>query len=86
MGGAMIAPISESETMVRRCPKWSGVSRTIKIRRRRSFSDTSAARVSKLEQIPAAIADIVWIEHGATTMPSVRKEPLASRHPMSSKL
>ena len=31
-----------------------------------------------------AIADIVWIEHGAITIPAVGNDPLASRQPMSS--
>ena len=30
------------------------------------------------------MADMVWIEQGAITMPSVRNEPLASRHEISS--
>src|ERR1700733_12144531 len=30
------------------------------------------------------MADIVWIEQGAITIPEVRKEPLASRQPISS--
>jgi len=30
------------------------------------------------------MADMVWIEHGAITMPSVRNDPLASRPEMSS--
>ena len=80
----MMAPISASDTIVRRCPRCSGVSRTIKINFRRSFSDTSAARTSRLELTPAAIADMVWMEHGAIIIPSVRNEPLANLHPISS--
>jgi len=38
-----------------------------------------------LELIPAAMADIVWMEQGAITIPSVRKDPLASLAPISSK-
>ena len=81
----MRAPISASATMVLKWPKWSGVSRTININGRRSFNDTSAARISRFELIPPAIADMVWIEHGATIIPSVLNEPLARRHPISSK-
>ncbi len=49
-----------------------------------SFSATSAARTIRFELIPEAIEDIVVIEHGAITIPAVTKEPLASRHPISS--
>ena len=63
--------------MVRRCPICSGVSRTISTRRRRSFSTTSAARVSSVPVVPAAISDIDLIEHGATIMPSVLNDPEA---------
>jgi hypothetical protein len=44
----------------------------------------SAARTSRLSLMPPAIADMVWMEHGATTMASVRYDPLARRDPMSS--
>ena len=80
----MIAPISASAVMLRRCPRWKGLSRTMRINRRRSFSATSAARTSRLSLIPAAIADIVWIEHGAITIASVWNDPLARRDPISS--
>jgi len=85
MGGTISAPISASATMVLKCPRCSGVSRTIKIKGRRSLSDTSAARMSRLELIPLAMADMVWIEQGAITIPSVWKDPLASFAPISSK-
>ncbi len=51
---------------------------------RLSFKITSAALVSRLEVIPPAIADIVWMEQGATTMASMALEPLARRAPISS--
>ena len=72
----MIAPISASASMVRRWTACSGVSRTISTSRRRSFSTTSAARVSRLELTPLAISPRLRIEHGATIMPMVRNEPL----------
>ena len=54
------------------------------MRRLRSFRLTSAALVIRLEVIPCAIEDIVWIEQGDITIPSVRKDPLASGAEMSS--
>ncbi len=39
---------------------------------------TSAARTSRLSLAELAIADSDLMLHGATTMPSVRKVPLAS--------
>ena len=79
----MIAPISDSAVMVRRCPVCRGVSRTIRTRRRRSFSTTSAARVSSPEVTPVAISAWLRMEHGATIMPRVRKDPDAMAAPMS---
>ena len=79
----MIAPISASWVRLRKCPAWSGVSRTIKTSRRRSFSMTSAARVNRFEVTPQAISDMLRIEHGAMTMPSDRNEPLAGPAPTS---
>jgi hypothetical protein len=70
--------------MLRKWPRWKGVSRTIRISLRRSFEVTSAARTIRLELMPWAMADMVWMEQGATTMASVGKEPLASRADMSS--
>ena len=70
--------------MERRCPRCNGDSRTIRISLRRSFSATSAARTIRFELIPEAIADMVWMEQGAITIPEVTKEPLASRQPISS--
>ena len=78
----MIAPISVTAVIVRRCPRCSGVSRTIKIKRRLSFKVTSAARTRRFEAMPAAIDDIVLMEHGATTIPSVRNDPLAIEAPI----
>ena len=63
----------------------NGVSRTIKISLRRSLRATSAARSSRFDAIPEAMADMVWMEQGATTMASTRKEPLARRQEMSSR-
>ena len=61
----------------------SGVSRSSRTSRRRSFNVTSAARVSRLAVTPVAISDIVRTEQGAMIMPSVRKEPLLIDAPMS---
>jgi len=80
----MIAPISVSASMLRRCPKCRGVSRTMSISLRRSFKQTSAARIRRLELSPAAIADILCTEQGAITIPPVGNDPLANRLPMSS--
>jgi hypothetical protein len=44
---------------------------------------TSAARATRLSARPWAIAASVFIEHGATTMPAERNEPLAIVAPMS---
>ena len=79
----MTAPRSDSAAMLRRCPACSGVSRTISTSRRRSFSTTSAARVSRPEVTPLAISAMERIEHGATTMPRVRNEPDEIAAPMS---
>ncbi len=46
--GAMTAPISAARVMARRWPRCSGVSRGQRMSLRRSFSTTSAARVSRL--------------------------------------
>ena len=43
-GGAMIAPISEAASIAFRCPVWSGVSHTIKTRRRLSLRQTCRPR------------------------------------------
>ena len=72
----MIAPISASASMLRRWMACSGVSRAISTSLRRSFSTTSAARVSRLELMPLAISPRLRIEQGATIMPMVRNEPL----------
>ena len=58
----MIAPISASVVRFRRCPRCSGVSRIIRISLRRSFKPTSAARTSRFELMPVAIADMVWMD------------------------
>ena len=82
----MVAPISARAVMVRRWPRWNGVSRTISTSGRRSFSVTSAARVSRVEVTPVAISLIVLIEQGATIMPRVRNEPEAIVAPTSPSL
>ena len=63
-------PISVMLVMLRKCARFSGVSRTIRIRRRRSFSMTSAARVMRLSDRPCATAASVRMEQGATTIAS----------------
>ena len=59
MGGAIMAPISVRATIVRKCPRWKGVSLTPRMSFRCSLRVTSAARTSRLELIPAAIEDMV---------------------------
>ena len=60
-----------------------GVSRTMSTSRLRSLSTTSAAREMRLSVTPVAVAASVFMEHGATIIPSVRKEPLAILAPIS---
>ena len=76
-------PISVTAVMLRRCARFSGVSRATNTSLRRSFSTTSAARLSRLSAKPCATPASVFIEHGAITMPAVRNEPLATAAPMS---
>ncbi len=76
IGGKITAPISASCVNVRKCPRWSGVSRTTSTSVRRSFKQTSAARASRLSASEYAIAAALFIEQGITSIPSVRKEPL----------
>jgi hypothetical protein len=83
LGGATMAPISVTVSMLRRWTLWSGVSRVTRTNRRRSLSTTSAARVSRLDVTPDAISPSVRIEHGAITMPIVRKDPLDTAAPTS---
>ena len=68
--------MSESVSMFRRWIALNGVSRTTSTSRRRSFSTTSAARQTRLWLKPFAIADSVFMLHGAITIPRVRNEPL----------
>ena len=79
----MMPPISVTAVMLRRWARFSGVSRVSSTRRRRSFSTTSAARLIRLSDSPMAMAASVRIEQGATTIPSVAKEPDAMLAPMS---
>ncbi len=67
----MMAPISASAVIFLRCPRWNGLSRTIRINLRLSLRITSAARIMRLELMPPAMADMVWMEQGAITMASV---------------
>ena len=76
-----MAPISVTVLMLRRCARLSGASRATSTRRRRSFSITSAARVSRLSPKPCAMAASVRMEQGATTMALQRNEPLAMEAP-----
>src|SRR3989344_944666 len=77
----MMPPISVTATMLRRCVRCRGDSRTISTRRRRSLRATSAARVSRLSASPCAMAASVRMEQGATTMAWHWNEPLAMAAP-----
>ena len=81
----MMAPISAAWTIRRRCPRCSGVSRGTSTRRRRSFRATVADRISRFSSLDNATPDSVRMEHGTTTMPSIRKDPLAGAAPTSRK-
>ncbi len=72
----MIAPISVAASMFFKCPACSGVSRTMRTRRRRSFKVTSAAREIRVVVTPVAISARVFTEQGATIMPIAWNEPL----------
>ena len=61
----------------RRCPLCRGVSLIINNSLRRSFSVTSADRISKFVEKEFAIPDNVLIVQGATIMPPVINDPLA---------
>lgn len=71
----MIAPVSDNASIIREWPICRGVSRSISTRRRRSFNVTSAAGVSRDVVTPVANSEALRIEHGATIIPAVRKEP-----------
>ena len=73
----MMAPAASNWVNVFRWPLCRGVSRNISTRRRRSLRVTSAARLSSDEVTPQAISDADFTEQGATSIPKVRKEPLA---------
>ncbi len=66
-----------SASMFSRWISLKGVSRGSSTSLRRSLSMTSAARSSRLPDMPVRMLANVFMLHGATTMPSVRKEPLA---------
>lgn len=63
--------------------RFRGVSRWQTIRRRRSLRVTAAARVSRFEPEPVAMAPIEVEEQGRMTMPSQRKLPVAITAPTS---
>src|SRR5471030_1368101 len=79
----MMPPISVTAVILRRCARLNGVSRTISTSLRRSLSTTSAARAIKLSDRPCATDASVFIEHGATIIPSDWNEPLAMAAPIS---
>src|SRR5471032_2933244 len=79
----MIPPISVTAVILRKCARLNGVSLTISTSRRRSLSTTSAARAIRLSDRPCATDASVFIEHGATIIPSDWKEPLATEAPTS---
>ena len=79
----MTAPIRESFSMFSRWMSLSGISRTARTSRRRSFRTTSAARWTRFSQWPCATAASVRTLHGTMTMPSVRNEPLETAAPWS---
>ena len=72
------APLSDAWVIMRRCPVCSGVSRTSNTRRRRSFSVTSAARLSRLPVLQVATSDSVLIEPGNAFF--ARRAPDASHY------
>src|SRR3989442_1578806 len=78
-----MAPARVARAMLSMCTRLTGVSRKARTRGRRSFSVTSAARCSRLEDVPLAIAARVPPLHGTTTMPSVGQEPLLTAAAMS---
>ena len=55
-----------------------GASRGTKIRGRRSFNATSAARSIRLLLAPVAMADKLPVEHGHTTIGTGAPDPLAT--------
>src|SRR5262249_8780708 len=68
--GAIPAPSRESLSMFPSAIPESGVSRTHRMSRMRSFSATAAARVMSVSEMPAAIFASVEPLHGRTTMAS----------------
>src|SRR5471030_264566 len=79
----MMPPISVTAVILRRCARLNGVSRTISTNLRRSLSTTSAARAIRLSDRPCATDASVFIEQGATIIPSDWNEPLAMAAPIS---
>lgn len=72
----MTAPMRVSASMFSKWISLSGLSRASSTSLRRSFSATSAAREIRLSEYPVRIAANVFMLHGATSMPSVLKDPL----------
>ena len=79
-----MAPISAAAVIVRKCPRWKDLP-DHEDELPAFLHATSAARTNKFPVIPVAIADKECMEHGATTIASVGKLPLARGDPMSSK-
>jgi hypothetical protein len=82
----MMAPFCVDSAIKRIWPAWKGVSRNIKTTRRRSLRQTSAARAASSPLKQLAIPLKVFIEQGATNIPSVLKEPDEIDAPISSLL
>jgi len=80
----MVAPARVSRVMFSRWMSDSGVSRGTRMSGRRSLSATSAARSTRLRDVPAAMEAMVPMEHGQTTIPADGADPEAGVAPRSS--
>lgn len=80
----MVAPAESARSMFSRWMRLKGVSRTTRIRGRRSFMVTSAARWMRLCPNPLAMADNEAIEQGQTIIPACFHDPEAGGAAMSS--
>jgi hypothetical protein len=74
-GGNTTAPALVTSSIFSRCIVLSGVSLATSTSLLLSFSITLAARVIKSLSYPIRIAASVFMEHGTTIMPCVKKEP-----------